>query len=278
MNAHFTKSSRFLTLVTVVYTLVTLGATPAAAQTTYQYEGNPFVVFSCGLSSSGTGTANCPTPAPANPNTSYLATDRVTGTLVLDAPLPANMPLQDVRTFAGFALTLNDGQQTVTDQDAVGMAAEFATGPSGEITSWRVIINTGFPLNGGVATQNAAFMSDSGTLACCDPTVPGDLARVSNAPGTWTVSTPPSGPAAAVADLILVVGAPSTGLTTGQVSSLTDKLNNALASIEAGLNKQATNQLEAFINSVQSSAKTGKMSAATAQLLIDAANAIIAQL
>ena len=91
-------------------------------------------------------------------------------------------------------------------------------------------------------------------------------------------NTPPSSPAAAIADLIQVVGASSTGLTAGQISSLTDKLNNALASIDAGLNKQAVNQLQSFINSVQSSVKTGKMSAITAQALIDAANAIIAEL
>jgi hypothetical protein len=51
-----------------------------------------------------------------------------------------------------------------------------------------------------------------------------------------------------------------------------------LASIEAGLNGQAINQLNAFINSVQSNAKAGRMSGSTAQLLIDAANAIIAVL
>jgi hypothetical protein len=55
-------------------------------------------------------------------------------------------------------------------------------------------------------------------------------------------------------------------------------LNNALASIQAGLNKQAINQLNAFINSVESSVKTRKMSAQTGNTLIDAANAIIAKL
>jgi len=55
-------------------------------------------------------------------------------------------------------------------------------------------------------------------------------------------------------------------------------LNNAQASIQAGLNKQAINQLNAFINSVQSSLKTGKISTQTGKTLIDAANAIIALL
>ena len=60
------------------------------------------------------------------------------------------------------------------------------------------------------------------------------------------------------------------GLTPG-----TDKLNNALASIQAGLNKQAINQLNAFISSVQSSFKTGKMGAATAITLTAAAIAVL---
>jgi hypothetical protein len=277
MNVYFRKSSRAVTFVASVYTLVALAATPAAAQTTYQYTGNPFTLFSCGPSSSGTGTALCATPGP-NLNTSYLVTDHVTGALVLDAPLPANMALQDVRTFPGFSLTLNDGRHTVTNSIAAGMFAEVATGPNGEITAWHLVINTGGTLNGGISTSNYTFVSDSGTLACCDPTVDGDAARVFSNPGTWVTNTPPSGPAEAVADLILVVGAPSTGLTGGQVSGLTDKLNNAIASINAGENKQAINQLNAFINSVQASAKTGKMSAATALSLIAAANAIIATL
>jgi hypothetical protein len=277
MNAYFTKSSRAVTIVAAVYTLVALAATPAGAQTTYQYDGNPFTLFSCGPHSSGSGTLLCATPGP-NQNTSYLATDHVTATLVLDAPLSPNMPLQDVRSFPGFSLTMNDGRHTVTNLIAVGMFAEVATGPNGEITSWHLVINTGFPLNGGIATSNYTFVSDSGTLSCCDPTVHGDTALVFNNPGTWTTDTAPSGPSEAIADLIGIVGAPSTGLTAGQISSLTDKLNNALASIDAGLNKQAVNQLLAFINAVQSSVKNAKMSASTAQSLIDAANAIIAVL
>jgi len=44
------------------------------------------------------------------------------------------------------------------------------------------------------------------------------------------------------------------------------------------LNKQAINQLNSFINSAQSSVKTGKISAQTGKTLTDAANAIIAML
>jgi hypothetical protein len=87
-------------------------------------------------------------------------------------------------------------------------------------------------------------------------------------------------PTQAVTNLINLISNPNSGLalSTGQISSLTDKLNNALASIQAGLNAQAINQLQAFINAVQTSLKTGKISAQTASTLVAAANAIIAML
>jgi hypothetical protein len=87
-------------------------------------------------------------------------------------------------------------------------------------------------------------------------------------------------PAAAVTNLIDLIANPLSGLvlTTGQANNLTDKLVNALNSIQAGQTKQAINQLQAFINSVQASLKTGKISDPTANTLIVAANAIIASL
>lgn len=252
-------------------------AAPAAAQVVYTYTGNPFTLFSCGPSSGGSGTLLCSTPAPTNPNTSYLATDKVTGTLVLSSPLPANMVLTDVRSLSGFQLVLADGRQTVNNTMAVGMAAEVATDADGRIVNWRLIINTGGLDNGGVATQNAAFLADSGTLRCCDPTVAGDLARNSNVPGTWSGGGAPS-PAAATMSLINLLASPELALTAGQVASLSDKLNEALASIVAGQTKQAVNQLNAFIKAVDSARKAGKMSAPAAATLIAAAQAIIAML
>lgn len=271
------SKSTFVCLAIACMALLVFAA-PAAAQATYSYVGNPFTLFSCGPSSPGPGTILCSTPAPTNTLTSYTATDHVTATLVLADPLPANLPLQDVRTFAGFSLTMSDGQHTITDADQVGMFAEVATDANGDIIAWRLIINTGGVLNGGVSTQKSTFVSDGGTLACCDPTVPGDLASVFGSPGTWTSGNSTPTPSQAVTSLIGVVGDPLTGLTQGQINSLTDKLNNALASIQAGLNNQAINQLTAFINSVEASAKTGKINPVTADLLIDAALAIIASL
>jgi hypothetical protein len=193
--------------------------------------------------------------------------------------LPANLAIQDVRTLAGFHLTMNDGQHTVTEADQVGMFAEVATDANGQITQWRLVINTGGTLNGGIATVNkATSVFDQGVLACCDPTVHGDIAANFSMPGTWSSSGGTPTPDQATSNLIDMLSNPLLGLTSGQINSLTDKLNNALASIQAGLNKQAINQLNSFVNSVQSSVKNGKMSAQTGATLIAAANAIIASL
>jgi hypothetical protein len=55
-------------------------------------------------------------------------------------------------------------------------------------------------------------------------------------------------------------------------------LSNALASVQAGQTKQAINQLNAFLNSVEASRKTGRISGEAASTLTAAATAIIALL
>jgi len=262
---------------------IALTGQQASAQATYQYTGNNFTFFSCGLSTSGTGTRTCTDPYPANTLTSYTATDHVTATLTLDSALGPNFAFADVRALPGFHLTLNDGRHTVETplSSGQGLFASVSTDLNGQINQWRLGINTGGALNGGIITFNytdgsGPHVFDWGTLRCCDPTPGGDLAQNFSMPGAW--SSGGVNPAAAVNNLINVVSNPSLGLTGGQVSSLTDKLNNVLASIQAGSNKQAINQLQAFINSVETSVKTGKMSAQTGNTLITAANAILASL
>jgi hypothetical protein len=268
-------------------------AGPAAAQTTtYQYQGNTFTSFSCGPfvdSTTGTvtGTASCSTPSPTNPYTSYTLSDVVSATLTFDTPLPANMALGSVTALPGFQLILNDGHQTISTPISAGqgLIATVATDASGNIVEWRLIINTGGALNGGVSTQRFTNMttgtlvqSDIGTLACCDPTVSGDFGRRSGLAGAWTISGEPSEPDELVENLIDVVVDPDTGLTTGQVNSLSDKLNNALTSVDAAQYKQAVNQLKAFIAAVEIQVKNGKMNTAIGNMLIGAANDIIAAL
>lgn len=268
---------RFAKVILLFGICAILSSTAAFAQATYNYTGNVFTLFSCGPSPDNTATQDCSTPAPTNSFTSYIATDKVTATLTLSSALPANFAIADVSTLPGFQLTMNDGQHTVTNAESAGMAVEVGTDATGQINQWRVFINTGGTLNGGISTINkGTSILDEGTLACCDPYVSGNLALNFSMPGTWSGGTP--SPAAAVTNLESMLTNPLLGLTAGQISSLTDKLNNALASINAGQNKQAINQLNSFISSVQSSVKTGKMSPQTGTTLTNAANAIIAML
>lgn len=265
-----------------------LSAAPALAQTTtYHYTGNTFTQFSCGPSSSGTGTASCSTGAPTNSQTSYTLTDKVTATLTFDAPLPANMAMSSIVGLSGFHLSLSDGHQTVQTPISIGqgLTATVATDATGNISEWRLILNTGGTLNGGVSTQRfvntttgSLVQADMGTLSCCYPTVPGDFGQRFGLAGVWSIAGSTPEPDELVENLIDVVFDPATGLTGGQVSSLSDKLINALASIDAGQTKQAINQLNSFVSSVQVAVKTGKLDSGTGAALTAAANEIIAVL
>jgi hypothetical protein len=279
------KERKDLSVHKILFSSVILAtlSVSAFAQATYSYTGNPFTSFSCGPNGDDTATIDCSTPAPTNTHTSYTATNHVTVTLTFDAPLGPNFAYADVSTVPGFHLTLDDGQHTVSTPITAGegLFSFVSTDASGQINQWRLGINTGGALNGGIATFNftdtfGPHIFDQGVLSCCDPTTPGNLGMNFGIPGTWNSGI--QNPAALVTNLINVVSNPSLHLPNGQASSLTDKLNYALASIQAGQNKQAINQLQAFINSVQASVKTGKMSAQTGQTLLDAANAIIAVL
>jgi hypothetical protein len=254
-----------------------LSSQAALAQTSYDYKGNPFNLFSCGPNEDNTATMDCSTPAPANTFTSYTATDFVSATLTLDSPLGANFTLQDVRTLPGFALIVNDGQHTVTNLDAVGMFAEVSTDASGQINQWRLVLNTGGTDNGGISTINSgASVFDQGTLACCDPTVSGNLALNFSMPGIWSGGA--VSPAAAVTNLINVLANPSLGLNRPQITSFTAVLRSALRSINAGRNRLAIAQLNAFSAEVWIARRINRISASTANTLITAAQAIVALL
>jgi hypothetical protein len=257
-----------------------LSSQPVHAQASYTYTGNPFNLFSCGPAVPPPGDVLCSTPGP-NGFTSYAAANFVSGTLTFTNPLPASMSLQDVTGLPGFQLTLNDGQHTVTNTITQGLIVEVSTDASGNIASWWLIMNTGGTENGGIGTVNFSNITygsqvyDQGVLACCDPTVPGNLAYNFNLPGVWTSGNGTPSPTTLVTNLIHLVNNPLLQLTVGESSSLTTKLLNTLASIQAGQHKQAINQLNAFISSVQTYLKTGKISAQTATTLTTAATAII---
>jgi len=65
-------------------------------------------------------------------------------------------------------------------------------------------------------------------------------------------------------------------LNTGNGNALTTKLNSATASLNAGNTTAGVNQLNAFINQVTAFQRTGKLTSAQAQSLINAADSAIA--
>jgi hypothetical protein len=64
-------------------------------------------------------------------------------------------------------------------------------------------------------------------------------------------------------------------LNKGQGNSLIVKLNAAMKNLNAGNTQAATNELNAFINEINADIKTGKISSAQGNALIDSANSVI---
>jgi hypothetical protein len=160
----------------------------AAAQVSYQYTGKHFTLFSCG------GNSDCSTPGP-NANTSYTATDIVTGTLTVSSALPPNLNLQDLSGFSGFKIALNDGHQTMTATATYtgGFRANVSTDATGNITRWVFVVNCCFYPNNGIATVSdpgGSGVFDQGTLSAASPNngypnTPYNLALNFSLPGTW---------------------------------------------------------------------------------------------
>jgi probable HAF family extracellular repeat protein len=182
-------------------------------------------------------------------------------------------PMHDIGTLGGHGANANGinnlgqivGNSTVTNDTAQhGFVYNSGTGVMTDLNT--AIVSTGYEV------LNASAINDKGQIVAC--------ARL-------TASDPPFGcthsvrldpPGEASSALITQLSSPSLGLTSGQISSLTDKLNNAILSIQRGLNGQAIKQLNAFTNSVQSSVKTGKITTEAGATLISEAQAIIATL
>jgi hypothetical protein len=209
-----------------------------------------------------------------------------TGTLQNDDAGDTTPPLVQSIVRAGTSPTnANSVSWTVTfSENVTGVDVSDFTVPAVGITGASISKVTG---TNGVYTVTANSGTGSGTLTLklVDDDSIRDAANIplggvgmGNGNAIGEVFTIDRTPAAAVRDLIGTLSNPGLGLNRGQINSLTDKLNNVLASIQQGLYKQALNQLEAFINEVQAAKSTGKMSAAAAATLIAAASAIIATL
>ena len=93
-------------------------AYPASVQavpTTYQYTGNPFTDVSG----------------------AYTTSMFVTAMVTVTGPLAPNMPFTQVFPTA---FTLSDGVQTLTNLNSFSSEFFFATGPTGAITMWTVVV------------------------------------------------------------------------------------------------------------------------------------------
>ena len=136
-------------------------AYPASVQavpTTYQYTGNPFTFV--------TGPP-------------YTTSDFVTAMVTLAGPLAPNMPLTSV---SPIAFTFSDGVQTLTNSN---FFMQFATGPTGAIIAWNVVVEGLNDLGslGQIGTRNTVVLlvQDFGFLEAL--TIRG---LNHDNPGTWT--------------------------------------------------------------------------------------------
>ena len=133
---------------------------------------------------------------------------------------------------------------------------------------------TGLALGTGSFTLSHAY-ANAGTF-----TVSVVVTDDDNGTGSRTATVTVLSAADAIAVLAGQVSAleASGALTKGEANALNASLDAALKSLEKGNTTPAANQLGAFINKVEAMRSSGRISAATAQALIDYANRTIASI
>lgn len=149
---------------------------PAGTPTTYTFTGDPFT----------------------NADPPYTTNDRVTGSIVVAAPLPDLLPSTEI----GFALedfSFSDGVQTRTPANTVVCSFEVATNPAGNIIAWSIGLR-----ERDVLPSMPQQIMDLTTLgdqvgsapADADPCAPTTLTLVASngSGGTWTDTQPPGVP------------------------------------------------------------------------------------
>jgi len=108
-----------------------------APSKTYTYSGHGFKLFECATSPN----PDCANPGPGNP---YKTSNSITASLTLASPLENNLGPTDITGRAGFQLTLNDGQNTLSPGgQQCCVSAWVTTNASGEITTWFLAVSNG---------------------------------------------------------------------------------------------------------------------------------------
>jgi probable HAF family extracellular repeat protein len=130
-------------------------------------------------------------------------------------------------------------------------------------------------LGGIYSVSDAAAVNNSGQIVGASSDNAGHVRAT-----LWTVETRPATPAEELVILTDKVNAlvSSGALASGLANGLRAKLDAATRQLNAGNATAARNILQAFINQVAALIKTGKLSAADGQMLIDAATNAINQL
>ena len=257
----------------------TVFSRPAEAQYVYTYQSNPFHLFSCGPDPDGGDVCS----DPLNGFTSYRFGNRLTITLNLPAPLPANMPLTDFSLTAGMWIAMTDGVQTLIngigngDWTADALVVALATDSTGQIVEWDLgvgLSGTGRWMQSFGYRGNPPQCAEFAYLVTGQPGVPADFATYTGDCGSWTYPTA-IGPEQALRNLINLLPDPALDLRRGQINSFFRQLNDALTSFLAGQIQQAINQLNSFINHVRGAVNAGQLSEQTGARLITEATAIL---
>jgi hypothetical protein len=161
----------------------------------------PMAADAVTLTYTGNNFANLQSSGPTTPSDPYTTADKITGSLQIAAPLPANL-LNASITPTSFTFT--DGIFTFTDGNATNTTFIFSTNGSGEIVNWIVIIESNTPTAGGgtnnfLRTLKESFSLDLAQDILCGPdstnlvcAFAGDpfyqqQGYVSDVPGAWII-------------------------------------------------------------------------------------------
>jgi hypothetical protein len=144
---------RVLSVLLLAMLLAVSGASPARADTVYNYAGTSYGVCF------GAYTTNC---------TSYSLTGTFDTTLsvaALESQTDFVIPSADIESFSftdGFEASLNQGT-------AQGAFFEITTNASGDITGWEVILSAlPFPAPGSSTGAEGAILSENGAASTAD--------------------------------------------------------------------------------------------------------------
>ncbi len=177
----------------------------ASADAIYTYTGHTYTEIADALLPAG----------------SFDTSMQVTGEFVLADALAAGMPSTDITALIT-SFTFSNGRSTLTDQDPLLASALFsvATDAFGAISAWAIFVQQDQATSGGadilIQTVNDPDLGfsteDRGQLVVCDPVLLrrglclslADIATVSDAPGTWTRTTPGTVPEPATLSLCAV--------------------------------------------------------------------------